>query len=345
MKPGLQIQIPTPCHENWDKMNPTGQGRFCLSCQKEVIDFSLMTDKEILNYISSASSTMCGRFGNDQLNRELVRAREPRKLWWRQWMGIAASFILLTAKSNAQVKAPKDTIVCLPATSSNEEIIVGKMGGITSIDNDHYQRNYIVNGIVKDDNGMPVPYATVIIKGTKRGVATNANGGFIIKIEDAKYPVLQISSVGYEAQEIKVENRDAANPTVNVTLRLQLATTMGLTGDVVVIGRRKRKPLANLFRSNPVKLVKQQPESVLKVYPNPIAAGTDAKIEINELVNGKYLLNIYDINGNLIVFKEIHVASNRLNENFRFDQRFNSGIYVVKVEGNGKSLASKIVVH
>ena len=46
----LQLSIPEPCHQTWREMTPTQQGRFCNSCAKEVIDFSTMTDTEVLNY-------------------------------------------------------------------------------------------------------------------------------------------------------------------------------------------------------------------------------------------------------------------------------------------------------
>ena len=84
-----------------------------MSCKKEVIDFSVMSDKEILGYISTASSNMCGRVSDGQLNRDLISPREPKKIGWRYWVSIAASFVLLTAKSNAQGKKQKDPVVAV----------------------------------------------------------------------------------------------------------------------------------------------------------------------------------------------------------------------------------------
>ncbi len=40
----LKINMPEPCTEVWNKMLPENNGRFCLSCQKKVIDFSAMSD-------------------------------------------------------------------------------------------------------------------------------------------------------------------------------------------------------------------------------------------------------------------------------------------------------------
>ena len=69
MSTPLRLTIPEPCHENWQQMTPNEQGRHCLSCQKTVVDFTLMSDQEVLQYISTASSSVCGRFNNDQLNK------------------------------------------------------------------------------------------------------------------------------------------------------------------------------------------------------------------------------------------------------------------------------------
>jgi hypothetical protein len=68
MKGTKFISIPKPCHENWDVMTPKDQGRFCLSCEKTVTDFTRMPDYEIINFFKNNKST-CGRFTNTQLER------------------------------------------------------------------------------------------------------------------------------------------------------------------------------------------------------------------------------------------------------------------------------------
>ena len=45
MQKQTSLYIPKPCHEDWNKMTPTQQGKFCSSCSKQVIDFSLMSDQ------------------------------------------------------------------------------------------------------------------------------------------------------------------------------------------------------------------------------------------------------------------------------------------------------------
>ena len=65
----LQLSIPEPCHENWQQMTLTTQGRFCNACAKEVVDFSMMTDMQVLNYFTTGTNEkVCGRALPEQLN-------------------------------------------------------------------------------------------------------------------------------------------------------------------------------------------------------------------------------------------------------------------------------------
>lgn len=58
-----KINIPEPCHENWDKMIPEGDGRHCLSCSKVVVDFTQMSLPEIHNYFHMyRDRDICGTF-------------------------------------------------------------------------------------------------------------------------------------------------------------------------------------------------------------------------------------------------------------------------------------------
>ncbi|MFX6803812.1 hypothetical protein ABTH20_20355, partial [Acinetobacter baumannii] len=83
MKPELYLHIPTPCHEDWDKMTPVQKGKFCGSCNKEVVDFSLMTDAEVLNFFIKSTGNTCGRFYNDQLQRPLQETKIEKKRGWK----------------------------------------------------------------------------------------------------------------------------------------------------------------------------------------------------------------------------------------------------------------------
>lgn len=54
-------------------MHPDGNGRYCDSCAKTVIDFSIMTDEEIHQYFTAHwGENTCGRFKNTQLKRIII---------------------------------------------------------------------------------------------------------------------------------------------------------------------------------------------------------------------------------------------------------------------------------
>jgi TonB-linked SusC/RagA family outer membrane protein len=92
-----------------------------------------------------------------------------------------------------------------------------------------------VTGVVSDDSGELLPGASVVIKGTTRGVITDIDGNYSISVPSTS-SVLVFSFVGMETQEVVVGNQT----TINVTM---ISTTIGLD-DVVVtalgISREKK---------------------------------------------------------------------------------------------------------
>lgn len=207
MKQQVQLQIPEPCHENWKNMSATEQGRFCMACKKEVIDFSTMSDREILQHISTAASSVCGRADNAQLNRALIPAPAPRKLWWKYWMGIAASFVMLISKSNAQVKTPANIITVAPALTGKDtaiDIVVGKM-----VQAPAKNKNLVlIYGNITDNKNSPIPYASVKLKNSDKGVAADSTGNFVLVVNAVVSNLeLEISSVGYEPKAVRLNRR------------------------------------------------------------------------------------------------------------------------------------------
>ncbi|MBC6608354.1 hypothetical protein H8B13_16125 [Hymenobacter sp. BT188] len=76
------ISIPKPCHENWDQMTTAAQGRHCAACDKVVVDFTRMTDTEVVLWLQQEQSgRTCGRFATLQLNRPLLTPTAPLSRW------------------------------------------------------------------------------------------------------------------------------------------------------------------------------------------------------------------------------------------------------------------------
>ncbi|MBO9570673.1 MAG: SusC/RagA family TonB-linked outer membrane protein [Chitinophagaceae bacterium] len=64
-----------------------------------------------------------------------------------------------------------------------------------------------IKGVIRDSDGNPLGGINIVIKGTKRGVVTDAYGNFMIDAKEGE--VLVISSVSYAAREIKIGASDA----------------------------------------------------------------------------------------------------------------------------------------
>lgn len=68
------ISIPKPCHEDWDKMHPNNEGKFCNSCSKTVVDFTKMSKEEIHRYFKQKSGeNTCGHFYASQLEESIIQ--------------------------------------------------------------------------------------------------------------------------------------------------------------------------------------------------------------------------------------------------------------------------------
>lgn len=99
----MKITIPKPCHENWEAMTPEEKGRFCSVCSKTVQDFTIASDKEIIDVLAHSSDYICGNFYESQLNRNLHHSYINSVL-----MKFAVGFIL-TAGGLVSVHAQKNT--------------------------------------------------------------------------------------------------------------------------------------------------------------------------------------------------------------------------------------------
>lgn len=67
----VQISIPRPCEENFAAMPIVEGGRLCGQCSQVVIDFTRMTDAQLIDWMRSHRGG-CGIFRRDQLDRDLI---------------------------------------------------------------------------------------------------------------------------------------------------------------------------------------------------------------------------------------------------------------------------------
>lgn len=68
------------------------------------------------------------------------------------------------------------------------------------------EKNRSISGIVNDASGLPIVGATIVIKGTAIGTATNIDGAFFMNVPENA--VLTVSYIGYLSQEVSVGNKN-----------------------------------------------------------------------------------------------------------------------------------------
>ncbi len=67
----LQYKISRPCYADWAAMTETERGKFCGQCATEVVDFTRMTDAEIMDFFENydPSQKICARLPNRRIER------------------------------------------------------------------------------------------------------------------------------------------------------------------------------------------------------------------------------------------------------------------------------------
>lgn len=127
-----------------------------------------------------------------------------------------------------------------------------------------------VTGRVTSSDGIALPNVSVVVKGSKIGTTTDANGNFSLLVPDNA--VLVFSSVGYELHEVAVTGKSV----INVTLQ----TSSRAVDAVVVIGygTANRRDLTGSITKVSGKEVADKPNT------NPIAS-------LQGKVAGLYIVN------------------------------------------------------
>lgn len=325
MSKAIQLTVAEPCHENWGNMTPDQQGRFCGSCQKQVVDFSGMSDRELLQFFKKPSTgSVCGRFMNDQLDRslELPRKRIP----WVSYFFQILLPALFVSKLSAQktmgkpVARPVSDTIRIPVRP--ERVMMGMVvrTPVQQPKEDTVMKNIfmihegLINGKVTDQKGQPVPYAS-IDPGNGKARAADENGNFLLDATFLKNgQSVRVSSVNFETQTIFIDKEKSLRDGLHVQLEAKAALPE------VIINAYMNKRIC-VYTMGVVSTTRQTTEITeeivvpvksngLQVYPNPVASGSSLHLSFNQLKDAYYLLAIYSASGQLIQQKEIWLDAN-----------------------------------
>lgn len=222
MKPptSIRINIPQPCHEDWDRMTPQAQGRFCNSCQKCVVDFTRFTDEQLYKFLAEhKGESICGRVNRYQLNRQIKLSPQPHSTLYK-WIiaaGLALIFVA-TPESRSFAQAPFTTTQLTDIAASNTD------------DSTRYINVKVISGIVIDDKKDPVTGAVIMLKtGTEKiGAVSDIDGNFSFDIPDS-FQLLEsrfsVHYVGYYSYQCDINEMSMFN---NIEVILEPSSSTGL---------------------------------------------------------------------------------------------------------------------
>lgn len=349
----LNIEIPQSCHENWNAMQPKAQGRHCLSCEKTVVDFTAMTDAELINFFSKKKDNVCGRFTTEQLDRDILIPK--KKIHWvKYFFQFALPAFLLSIKPSSKIFGqqhktqatiepikkvntdtiiekviPKNSTINITQINNNIDEMLSGTVGVVYITKRTKPQKIVLSGNVVNESGQPIPYASVLIKGTTIGTACDEKGIFNLYVPN-KSKELVVSSVGMEQKEVAIKSINKSEPIV-----LKLNTD--IQGEVIVVKSRKKK------KTN----ILHQEEKVCSVtfYPNPIQQSGNLTINLKNAELGFYNVQISNLQGQLMQTEKIELAKKQTSISFAL-KAIPTGNYVVIITNAklGKKISTQLVV-
>lgn len=314
----IQLHIPEPCHENWEAMTPVEKGRFCGSCQKQVVDFSVMSDREMAQFFKKPpSASVCGHFSNHQLDRDIALPKK-RLPWIKYFFQVALPAFLLSTKAEAQIKGQiKVETTCVPDQSRTRGMVARIPDQLT--------------GKVIDENGNPIYNARVYIKSSTQYLVTDAKGIFTIKTPLTRSEdELTVTCVGYSATNIKISATDWRRGTITVIMDEPM-----MSGEVVITKPIKKKPLLDTLKNV---------FTASKISPNPVQQGNAFIVEWKARANEKTYVRVADKAGKLLLFVPFDVVKGDNNLPVNTDKNWEPGEYTVELlSAGGKQLINEKV--
>ena len=171
------ITIPKPCPVRAQALAPTAAGWHCARCATEVIDFTRLSEAEILAYLAARQGQrVCAAMQVPLVPQPYQRPRGPRR-----WLLAVAALLGWQSAGALPPQRPPAPLSFFGAVPAQERIVI--------------------RGVVLDDSlNTPIAGAYIFIKGTKYGAVSNEKGEFVFSFSSDWPPaatgelVLEISA-------------------------------------------------------------------------------------------------------------------------------------------------------
>lgn len=183
----MNINIGTPCNENWNQMVPNASGKHCDKCNKSVIDLRKKSSEEINNLIlENGNSGMCIRANSFQLD-DYKYVQPIKRLAFALLIVFGNALFSISANAQEATKKMKETYL------NKEQVTSGS----------------VISGTVLDETGEALPFVAIALLKDEvpiTGTTTDFDGKYKLNLDESylnKKYTLKITYVGYESIVIK----------------------------------------------------------------------------------------------------------------------------------------------
>ncbi len=218
------IKLGFTCSQKWEDMEPVSGGRYCQGCQKDVIDFTQLSNQEIIGYFEQKSKVKtCGHFGEEQLYQLNKSLKQPPRTSLQPSLSTLVLGTLLTASS------------CQTSKTINHSNCKGHKSRYEIVDKSINKRDTasaeIIGTIISEDN-EPLSDVFIQIGETNIGAVSDLDGEFklVVPTDLRQAKVLTTNYVGFERLQINLD--EVTNKKIKITL---VDDPNLLTGEVVVV--------------------------------------------------------------------------------------------------------------
>lgn len=314
----IQLSIPKPCHENWNTMTPEDKGRFCGSCQKTVVDFSTISDRQVAEFFKKPAGSVCGRFHADQLDREIVIPRK-RIPWVRYFFTIAIPAFLMSCKFGGRqatkgiitLKEQRSTTDSMPPSIPPPPPVVGMiMPEIFSVDSTQCKQKteQTIEPMVMGKIAPPPIMGDTIIIPVPKPILM---GKIMMPVDTITKPLPSKTPVSQKKNRCKIEAIEGDStgfgkvPFVFRPVLPQVKETSSVSEEqFIVVGGvwatgispKKKKPVAKAVTTKE----KQPMVSSFLIYPNPATSNADITVKPISAPEGFYRVSLIDANGAVV---------------------------------------------
>jgi len=202
----FKIAIPKPCHEDWNSMLPVEQGRFCDSCEKQVVYLTTMTDLEIIKYMDlNKGKSICGNARPTQLDRSIqynaAFQNKANPNFSLRLVLMGASLSALLGMESCSTPRGGEKMGKIAVVEHQREL-----RGDVAMEYDHTDENLSTGTIYKDDNTALADVKISLLDANNEEVGKTTSrddGSYRLAIDWKKEPVyMKVEQDGFVPQTI-----------------------------------------------------------------------------------------------------------------------------------------------